>query len=201
MAPILPPLLYKFVKARDRPDLEPALIPVLTFPIYKFIYQIVSCLGVLRCIFFYWPSFKHTKTIKEWERENVFWLDDRFIANPGFLAVVEDQEEKSESLDHLTEKDAKPIAEPSITGSQQEGEELDLMPALDYPGSFDARSHGSRALSYRSRSRHTALNALLDADTVGTVSEKQKRMEQQLLRLEGALGRMESLLVDVSKRV
>lgn len=197
-------MLYKFVKARDRPDLEPALIPVLTFPLYKFIYQVVSCLGVLRCIFFYWPSYKHTKTIKEWEREDIFWLDDRFISNPGYLAdtVVEGDDKLNESVEELSEKGGVKSADLAVEQqSSEEHAELDLMPDLNYPGSFDARSHASRALTHRSRSRHTALNALLDADTVGTMSDKQKRMEQQLLRLEGALGRMENMLVDVSKRI
>ena len=62
---------------------------VFTYPLYKQAYAVVSVWGAVRAITYYMAGHKKPLSVKQMvERgdERVFWLDERFEGNPGWLA-------------------------------------------------------------------------------------------------------------------
>jgi cellulose synthase/poly-beta-1,6-N-acetylglucosamine synthase-like glycosyltransferase len=53
LAATLPTLVYKYVNARRRPDLQPRFWAIVTYPIYKQLYAFVSVFGAIRAVIFY----------------------------------------------------------------------------------------------------------------------------------------------------
>jgi cellulose synthase/poly-beta-1,6-N-acetylglucosamine synthase-like glycosyltransferase len=51
-------LVWNYVGARNRPDVQVSLIAILTFPIYKVLCSVIRILSLLRCYFVYWPRFE-----------------------------------------------------------------------------------------------------------------------------------------------
>jgi hypothetical protein len=85
----LPPLVYKYIKCRRRPDLQPRFWACLTYPWYKLIYVIVAIFGAIRCVGFYFGGHQRPLTIQQMLKrkdERCFWLDPRFETNPAWLA-------------------------------------------------------------------------------------------------------------------
>ncbi|KAJ2894441.1 hypothetical protein MKZ38_007544 [Zalerion maritima] len=63
---ILPLMIYKYIKCRRRPDMQPGFWAAITYPVYKLLYSTISVFGAVRV-------------------RGVFWLDKRFEENPAFL--------------------------------------------------------------------------------------------------------------------
>ena len=85
----LPPLIYKYIKCRRRPDLQPRFWACVTYPWYKLIYVIVAIFGAIRCVGYYFGGHQRPLTIQQMLRrkdERCFWLDPRFETNPAWLA-------------------------------------------------------------------------------------------------------------------
>ena len=89
LSSMIPLLLFKFISARRRPDLQPGFWASVTYPVYKQMYATVSIIGAIRSVTWYIGGHKKPKTVKQMMKEKderVFWLDQRFEENPGFLA-------------------------------------------------------------------------------------------------------------------
>ncbi|KAF2112784.1 hypothetical protein BDV96DRAFT_623053 [Lophiotrema nucula] len=89
LAAVLPILAFKYINARNRPDLQPRFWAAVTYPVYKQLYAFVSIFGAIRSVLFYIGGHCRPKTIKKMisdEDPNAFWLDSRFDSNPAFLA-------------------------------------------------------------------------------------------------------------------
>lgn len=89
LSSMIPLLLFKFISARRRPDLQPGFWASVTYPVYKQMYATVSVIGAIRSVTWYIGGHKKPKTVKQMLKENderAFWLDQRFENNPGFLA-------------------------------------------------------------------------------------------------------------------
>ena len=85
----IPALIYKYIKCRRRPDLQPRFWACLTYPWYKQIYVIVSILGAIRCVGYYFGGHQRPLTIQQMLKKKdsrCFWLDPRFKTNPAWLA-------------------------------------------------------------------------------------------------------------------
>lgn len=89
LSSMIPLLIFKFISARRRPDLQPGFWASVTYPVYKQMYATVSIIGAIRSVTWYIGGHKKPKTVNQMvkeEDERVFWLDPRFEHNPGFLA-------------------------------------------------------------------------------------------------------------------
>ncbi|KIW01793.1 uncharacterized protein PV09_06965 [Verruconis gallopava] len=89
LASILPLMWFRYISCRRRPDLRPTFWGSLTIPVYKQLYALVSIIGAIRSVVYYFGGHKLPKTIKEMvadKDERCLWLDPRFETNPGFLA-------------------------------------------------------------------------------------------------------------------
>lgn len=89
LSSMIPLLLFKFIFARRRPDLQPGFWACVTYPVYKQMYATVSVIGAVRSVTWYIGGHKKPKTVKQMLKEKderAFWLDQRFENNPGFLA-------------------------------------------------------------------------------------------------------------------
>ena len=89
LSSMIPLLLFKFISARRRPDLQPGFWASVTYPVYKQMYATVSIIGAIRSVTWYIGGHKKPKTVKQMVKEKderAFWLDQRFENNPGFLA-------------------------------------------------------------------------------------------------------------------
>lgn len=89
LSSMIPLLLFKFISARRRPDLQPGFWASVTYPVYKQMYATVSVIGAIRSVTWYIGGHKKPKTVKQMLKEKderAFWLDQRFENNPGFLA-------------------------------------------------------------------------------------------------------------------
>src|SRR4051812_28530243 len=89
MAPIVPLLAFKYIKARHRPDLDIKLSAALTFPFYKQLYSTLSVMGAVRAATTYIAHPKKAFSIPAMENEAdpaCFWMRPEFLTNPGYLA-------------------------------------------------------------------------------------------------------------------
>lgn len=92
--PVVPLLLYRFIKVRNRPDLHPHLIDMCTYGIYKLLYSVVCVLGGLRSMMVFHPNHKHKPTLTELEKANdprCIWLRDDFMLNTGGQGDLRDE--------------------------------------------------------------------------------------------------------------
>ena len=86
---VVPVLLYNYWKCWHRPDMRAPILAVLTFPIYKQLYALVSIIGGIRCVLYYLGGHSYARPIYRMVKdgdERCIWLDERFEENPGFLA-------------------------------------------------------------------------------------------------------------------
>jgi hypothetical protein len=93
---VLPVMWYNYISCRRRPDYRTTFWGALTIPVYKQIYALVSLVGAVRSVVFYIGGHRKPKTVRQMARdgdERAFWLDQRFEANPAFLA--DEAEEKA----------------------------------------------------------------------------------------------------------
>ncbi|KAJ1022348.1 hypothetical protein NDA13_005258 [Ustilago tritici] len=84
--PIVPLLPYRFIKTRNRPDLHPHMLDMLTFGIYKLMYSLVCILGGLRSILVFFPNHSHKPDLVEMEKkgdERCIWLKEDFMKDSG----------------------------------------------------------------------------------------------------------------------
>ncbi|KAH7412244.1 hypothetical protein DE146DRAFT_709944 [Phaeosphaeria sp. MPI-PUGE-AT-0046c] len=101
----IPILVFKFVSARRRPDLQPQFWAAVSYPFYVQLYAFVSVFGAIRSVLFYVGGHNRPKTIKKMiidNDPNALWLDPRFESNPAFLA---------DEAEGLLEKDSHVIHE------------------------------------------------------------------------------------------
>ncbi|GAC98054.1 hypothetical protein PHSY_005642 [Pseudozyma hubeiensis SY62] len=92
--PIVPILLYRFVKTRNRPDLHPHLIDMLTYGIYKLMYSVVCVFGGIRSMLVFFPNHGHKPTLAEMEKAKdprCIWLRDDFMKNSGGQGDLRDE--------------------------------------------------------------------------------------------------------------
>ncbi|PGH27508.1 hypothetical protein AJ80_00749 [Polytolypa hystricis UAMH7299] len=85
----IPPLIYKYIRCRRRPDLQPRFWACLTYPWYKQLYAVVAILGAVRCIGYYFGGHQRPLNIQQMlkkDRGHCVWLDPRFETNPAWLA-------------------------------------------------------------------------------------------------------------------
>lgn len=104
----IPALIYKYVKCHRRPDLQPRFWACLTYPLYKQIHSVVSILGAIRSVGYYFGGHPRPLTIQEMIKkgENCFWLDPRFATNPAFLA----DEAEAQVTEQFGEKNAESLS-------------------------------------------------------------------------------------------
>lgn len=134
----IPPLIYKYIKCRRRPDLAPRFWAALTYPFYKQLYSLVSIFGAIRCVGYYFGGHVRPLNIRQMLKakdEKCFWLDPRFETNPAFLA------------DEAEAQETKPSEEPkqSLSCENPDGNAVDIrnsilepLPAtFQVPGSHD----------------------------------------------------------------
>jgi hypothetical protein len=111
----IPALLYKYIKCRRRPDLQPRFWACLTYPFYKQIYVIVSIFGAIRCVGYYFGGHKRPLTVQQMLKKKdsrCLWLDPRFETNPAWLAdEAEAQEPRQFEETHPTETSSTEISE------------------------------------------------------------------------------------------
>ncbi|KAJ1595783.1 hypothetical protein NDA14_003249 [Ustilago hordei] len=84
--PIVPLLPYRFIKTRNRPDLHPHMLDMLTFGIYKLMYSLVCILGGLRSMLVFFPNHSHKPNLVEMEKkgdERCIWLKENFMKDSG----------------------------------------------------------------------------------------------------------------------
>lgn len=96
----IPPLVYKYVKCRRRPDLQPRFLACVTYPWYKQIYTVVSIFGAIRCVGYYCGGHQRPLTIQQMLKkkdDGCFWLDPRFETNPAWLADEGEAQETKQS--------------------------------------------------------------------------------------------------------
>lgn len=84
--PIVPLLPYRSIKTRNRPDLHPHMLDMLTFGIYKLMYSLVCILGGLRSMLVFFPHHSHKPNLVEMEKkgdERCIWLKEDFMKASG----------------------------------------------------------------------------------------------------------------------
>ncbi|KAJ1025154.1 hypothetical protein NDA16_002660 [Ustilago loliicola] len=84
--PIVPLLPYRFIKTRNRPDLHPHMLDMLTFGIYKLMYSLVCILGGIRSMLVFFPNHGHKPNLVEMEKkgdERCIWLREDFMKDTG----------------------------------------------------------------------------------------------------------------------
>lgn len=92
--PVLPLLPYRFIKTRNRPDLHPHMLDMLTFGVYKLLYSVVCILGGLRSMLVFFPNHSHKPNLIEMEKKGdkrCIWLRDDFMANSGGQGDLRDE--------------------------------------------------------------------------------------------------------------
>ncbi|SNX83955.1 uncharacterized protein MEPE_02663 [Melanopsichium pennsylvanicum] len=92
--PIVPLIPYRFIKTRNRPDLHPHMLDMLTFGIYKLMYSLVCILGGIRSMLVFFPNHAHKPTLMEMEKkgdERCIWLRDDFMKNSGGQGDLRDE--------------------------------------------------------------------------------------------------------------
>lgn len=123
----IPPLIYKYIKCRRRPDLEPRFWACVTYPWYKLIYTIVAIFGAIRCVGFYVGGHQRPPNIQQMLKnkdDRCFWLDPRFETNPAWLA------DEGEALNAKDTEEK--CLEPS-SDEKSDGNEPNIMEVLDPP--------------------------------------------------------------------
>ena len=84
--PVVPIVLYRFIMTRNRPDLHPHMLDMLTFGVYKLLYSVVCIFGGIRSMLVFFPNHKHKKNLLEMEKdgdERCIWLKDDFMRGSG----------------------------------------------------------------------------------------------------------------------
>ncbi|SYW79486.1 uncharacterized protein UBRO2_03170 [Ustilago bromivora] len=84
--PIVPLLPYRFIMTRNRSDLHPHMLVMLTFGIYKLMYSLVCILGGLRSMLVFFPNHSHKPNLVEMEKkgdERCIWLKEDFMKDSG----------------------------------------------------------------------------------------------------------------------
>ncbi|EST09326.1 hypothetical protein PSEUBRA_000919 [Kalmanozyma brasiliensis GHG001] len=92
--PILPLIPYRFIKTRNRPDLHPHLMDMLTYGIYKLLYSIVCIFGGIRSMLVFHPNHKHKPTLTEMEAakdERCIWMREDFMQQSGGQGDLRDE--------------------------------------------------------------------------------------------------------------
>ena len=92
--PIVPLIPYRFIKTRNRPDLHPHMLDMLTFGIYKLLYSLVCILGGIRSMLVFFPNHGHKPNLVEMEAkgdERCIWLRDDFMKNSGGQGDLRDE--------------------------------------------------------------------------------------------------------------
>lgn len=92
--PILPLIPYRFIKTRNRPDLHPHLIDMLTYGIYKLLYSVVCIFGGLRSMLVFFPNHGHKPTLTEMEKMNdgkCVWMREDFMQESGGQGDLRDE--------------------------------------------------------------------------------------------------------------
>ncbi|KAJ9474530.1 hypothetical protein PHBOTO_005005 [Pseudozyma hubeiensis] len=145
--PIVPVLLYRFVKTRNRPDLHPHLIDMLTYGIYKLMYSVVCVFGGIRSMLVFFPNHGHKPTLAEMEKSKdprCIWLRDDFMKNSGGQGDLRDEPqqillddaaaaaEEEEEEDAVIEEAQAVAVLPSVTVTPQ-GEEQPTVAVLNVP--------------------------------------------------------------------
>lgn len=92
--PVVPLLPYRFIKTRNRPDLHPHLIDMLTYGIYKLMYSVVCVFGGIRSMLVFFPNHGHKPNLVEMEKKQdprCIWLRDDFMKNSGGQGDLRDE--------------------------------------------------------------------------------------------------------------
>lgn len=95
--PIVPLIPYRFIKTRNRPDLHPHTLDMLTFGIYKLMYSLVCILRGIRSMLVFFPNHGHKPNLVEMEKkedERCIWLREDFMKNSGGQGDLRGEEQQ-----------------------------------------------------------------------------------------------------------
>jgi hypothetical protein len=128
----IPALVYKYVKCRRRPDLQPRFLACATYPWYKQIYTIVSIFGAVRCVGYYLGGHQRPLTVQQMLKkdDSCFWLDPRFETRPAWLADEGEAQEAKQSKETKQSKEAKVE---SLSDENPDGNEVNIDSMLEPP--------------------------------------------------------------------
>lgn len=118
----VPPLYFKYIKCRRRPDLQPKFWACVTYPWYKQIYVVVAILGAIRAVCYYAGGHPRPPTIKQMVKrkdERCFWLDPRFETNPSWLADEYDENESEHDAISFIVKHTQPYRKRFVSTSER----------------------------------------------------------------------------------